>query len=201
VHVAVSALLMMHSFELPDARRKAAGDDLRRARKRAALLEDVGAGFAQQVDALIDSMEALSEELGEPATDTLIHGDFNPDQLLVNGVGAVLLDLDSTSLSDPALDVGNFMAELRRAVISRPSLHDVPQVFLAEYLARSGRKSSAARAHLQEAVSLLSTALRKFEGNPRRQQREGDQSISAVLIGEVEACLRRSRETLSQPEA
>lgn len=43
---------------------------------------------------------------------TLIHRDYYPDQLLVDGSRVVILDLDLAATGDPHLDAGNFLAHL-----------------------------------------------------------------------------------------
>ncbi len=43
---------------------------------------------------------------------TLIHRDYYPDQLLVDGSRLVILDLDLAATGDPHLDAGNFLAHL-----------------------------------------------------------------------------------------
>jgi len=41
-----------------------------------------------------------------------IHRDFHDKQILISAKGTVLLDLDTLTLGDPALDVGNYLAHV-----------------------------------------------------------------------------------------
>ncbi len=50
---------------------------------------------------------------------TLVHRDFYEKQVLVDGPQTILIDFDTLCLSDPAIDVGNFLAHLRLAGLQR----------------------------------------------------------------------------------
>lgn len=55
--------------------------------------------------------------LESPAASCPIHGDFHSRQVLVNGSEVTLIDFDEAVWSDPAADLGNFVAHLERAVV------------------------------------------------------------------------------------
>ena len=89
--------------------------------------------LADELAALRGRVEALAEgspTLAAHARDTLaladvkareisawrrrpVHRDFYPDQVLVEGRRLAVLDLDDAAMSEPALDVANFLAHLR----------------------------------------------------------------------------------------
>ncbi|MDT8304304.1 MAG: aminoglycoside phosphotransferase family protein [Anaerolineae bacterium] len=48
----------------------------------------------------------------QPKQRSLIHGDFSADQVLVAGDTAAFIDLDSSGLGDPRIDLGSFLAVL-----------------------------------------------------------------------------------------
>lgn len=60
----------------------------------------------------IEAACAVAAHALAPAPATLIHRDFYPDQLLVDGSRVVILDLDLAATGDPHLDAGNFLAHL-----------------------------------------------------------------------------------------
>jgi len=49
-----------------------------------------------------------------------VHRDFYHDQVLADGDALSLLDLDDTAMSEPALDVSNFIAHLRLLALEEP---------------------------------------------------------------------------------
>jgi aminoglycoside phosphotransferase (APT) family kinase protein len=48
-----------------------------------------------------------------------VHRDFYPDQVLVGGHGLSILDWDDAAMSEPAVDVANFLAHLRLLALQR----------------------------------------------------------------------------------
>jgi hypothetical protein len=75
---------------------------------------------------------------------TLIHRDFHDQQLLVDGPHLILVDLDTLCLSDPAIDIGNFLAHVRLASLQRPASVERPEAaFLAAYGHRLPQEFSA----------------------------------------------------------
>lgn len=72
-------------------------------------------------DTVARAFEVVSEALTTlpvytPAT---IHRDFYEGQLLIDGTRAGLLDFDTARMSDPMLDIGNFIAHVRLAALVR----------------------------------------------------------------------------------
>ena len=64
----------------------------------------------------------------------LVHRDFYEKQVLVDGLEAILIDLDTLCVSDPAIDVGNFVAHLKLAGLQRlESFERLEEAFLAAY--------------------------------------------------------------------
>jgi aminoglycoside phosphotransferase (APT) family kinase protein len=45
---------------------------------------------------------------------TFLHGDFKGTQVLIDAGRLAVIDLDSACVGDPAVDVGNMMADLHR---------------------------------------------------------------------------------------
>lgn len=59
-------------------------------------------------------------KLLEKTSDVPIHRDFYHDQILINDLRLYLLDLDTCSLGDPALDLGNFLGHLHEHAVRNP---------------------------------------------------------------------------------
>jgi len=84
------------------------------------------------VSALTDAVSSL-----EPAEPAPVHGDLWAGQFLWTGERLVLLDLDAFGYTDPAYDVGHFLAQLERGGLVDPVLaaraHRLRATFLDAY--------------------------------------------------------------------
>ena len=69
---------------------------------------------------LVDQLERDLPAASGRATGALLHGDLGPAHLLWRRSGVVMLDLDRCARGDPALDLGNLLAQWRRAALRRP---------------------------------------------------------------------------------
>lgn len=82
-------------------------------------LAKVAQGLGFVCPHLKEHAQDLSDRLGTclinlPAMHCPIHGDFYPDQVLLDGNKVAILDLDEAGYGDPAIDLGNFLAHLER---------------------------------------------------------------------------------------
>jgi aminoglycoside phosphotransferase (APT) family kinase protein len=120
-----------------------------------------------------------------------IHGDFKPDQLLVGEGKTWLVDLDRAGLGDPAVDVGNVTAALRKQdmVNERQYFGPLPEAFLARYLELRPGQALAKRARIYHAMALVRMVLARFERAPRSYAREGDAWPWLALLDEASRCL------------
>jgi len=113
-----------------------------------------------RVVALLDRAAALDERLPREAPG-LAHGDYKADHLWVapGGHSLTLIDFNTCSLAEPALDLGKFLADLHwwYAATPRPSLEWAQRQFLDGYAA-AGRApvppERLRRARLYEALVL-----------------------------------------------
>ena len=65
---------------------------------------------------------------------TLVHRDFNDKHILVDGAQTILIDFDTLCLSDPAIDLGNFLAHLKLAGLQRlGNVERLEKAFLEAY--------------------------------------------------------------------
>ncbi|MCC6756008.1 MAG: aminoglycoside phosphotransferase family protein [Solirubrobacterales bacterium] len=91
------------------------------------------------------------------------HSDFKADHLLVDREQLTLIDFDSCVLTDPAADVGKFLADLRwwHALDSRFALPQAQAAFLAGYGVATS-SNELARARLYESLVLAKSTVRRL---------------------------------------
>lgn len=81
--------------------------------------------------------KAMQHLLLLPVLTTPIHGDFNPQQVVIDHGSVGILDFDRAALGQPALDLGNFLAHLEyKVLLDHLSIHtarSVEEAFLREY--------------------------------------------------------------------
>jgi len=91
---------------------------------------------------IIEPLLAVLEDVMavlDPAAPAPVHGDMWAGHFLWTGDRLVLFDLDAFGYTDPAYDVGHFLAQLERQRLSDPTLpahaHGWPDCFRDAYLA------------------------------------------------------------------
>ncbi|PYT65036.1 MAG: hypothetical protein DMG39_30310 [Acidobacteria bacterium] len=132
---------------------------MRKSRHVSALLPDVGS----VMEAVLDCAQELHDRLSqEPPTFT--HGDLKSEHLWVFAGGLTVMDLDSSRLGDPALDVGYFLADwqFRQAHLDQAGTDEMYESFLAGYVPRA-LKDFSIRVRLCEAVELVKCAVRRVQ--------------------------------------
>jgi aminoglycoside phosphotransferase (APT) family kinase protein len=135
---------------------------------------------------LLAALEAAVPSL-DPVDPAFIHGDMAAGQFLWTGTRLVLLDLDMFGYSDPAYDVGHFLAQLERrclldATVSGCALQWLAafgDAYLAEMPGVSPRNISFYRGL---------TLLRKIYTICRRQPVDGPR-LAPRLAGRARAAL------------
>jgi aminoglycoside phosphotransferase (APT) family kinase protein len=190
--LAAEALTALHGLWIESPAARFLADDLEGERIRAAQLHLVAPTFAHQVQTLLDSIAELVVQSTCPEP-SLIHGDFAPSQLLLDGRRVAIVDFDTVTLGDPAIDIGNFMAESRRLALvpGQIYLKALAAKFLAEYRALAWRPGLGDRVRLAQAIALVRMALTSFQRAPRAWASDGPGSLSAQLIQEAATCLGR----------
>ena len=203
VRRAARALAELHTSGLDTSglNRRTGTDEAGKTAKRARLLEQHVPGLAPTArpvtDAVCAALAALPSDTLRPG-----HGSYKPSQLMVRDGAVFLVDFDQFCLTDPALDVGYFLAYLRphglfyRRAGRRAWFEEVAEAFLTaylEHLAERGESAAtgagiAGRAPVFEAALLLKIAVRR--ANRLHDPRPGE--VSAVL-GEVSGALARAR--------
>ena len=80
------------------------------------------------LDALLEAVSTL-----DPAEPVPVHGDLGTRQFLWTGQRLLLLDLDMFGYTDPAYDVGHFLAQLERLVLVDPTVRAHAPEWLAAF--------------------------------------------------------------------
>jgi streptomycin 6-kinase len=86
-------------------------------------LSELAARLPTEAAALRRALAALEETVpAAPATPRFVHGDFGPANLLwrADAGELVVLDFDKCARGDPAADLGNLLAQLRRMTVRKP---------------------------------------------------------------------------------
>ena len=97
---------------------------------------------------------AFASTPGAASSAATLHRDFYDKQLLTGADGMTLLDVDTLTVGDPALDVGNFLAHLVLRSHQDPGSAAVVTEARGAFLAGYGEVSEA-RCRFWEAASLL----------------------------------------------
>jgi Ser/Thr protein kinase RdoA (MazF antagonist) len=123
------ALCALHVSGVELDRRHGLGDEL------AALRARVEATALLQTRATLALVEAAA---GEPVNWRWrpVHRDFYDGQVLMNGDRLAILDFDDAAMSEPAVDVANFLAHLRLLRLEQPAHVDPVQAVSAAFLKR-----------------------------------------------------------------
>jgi hypothetical protein len=111
---------------------------------------------------LIERASALHEQLPQEPP-AFAYGDFKADHLWVTPTGMTLIDFDTCYLSDPAIDLGKFLADLQWWYDGY-GLDNVAAA-QAQFLAGYGPTAAGrlARARLYEALVLIKSTVRRVK--------------------------------------
>jgi aminoglycoside phosphotransferase (APT) family kinase protein len=190
VRAAAAALASFHRFALDSDQRRSLQTELGNLRGRLDPVHNVAPQLATEVALLLAQVEALLAQL-PPAAGCVIHGEYKPNQLLLSEGRIAVVDLDRACIGDPAIDVGNFMAVLRKEVLleGHGHLEGLDAVFLAEYDLAHHVDGLARRAKLFESISFLRMLTRHFERAPQQYARRREDWPPLVLLRETRRSL------------
>lgn len=193
VRAAAAGLAAFHRLRLESSERRSLQTELSNLRARLRPLHDVAPDFAGDVEALLTQINARLAALPK-ATECVIHGEYKPNQLLLNGDQIALVDLDRACIGDPAIDVGNFTAVLRKEVIFEGHSHlaGLDGVFAREYLAANDVEGIAERAGLFQTIAFLRMLTRYFERAPQQYAQQRENWPPLVLLSEARHSLQTS---------
>ena len=122
------ALAALHRSGAELDRRWASGEELALLRRQSVPLTAVWMTTAAHV---------AERVAGEPLVSA--HRDFHPSQVVLGGEGVRLIDLDDAAMAPPALDVGNFVAHIRRAGVIGVHPPAIAAAAASAFLAGYGR--------------------------------------------------------------
>ncbi len=110
---------------------------------------------------------ALTELLeASPMRQTLIHGDFYADQIIIRNDEPVILDLDEAALGEPAIDLGNFVAHLEMAAgsekIPLQRVEEIRKSFCNGYRSNDGFSINEEQLNLYTLIALFNLTTRPF---------------------------------------
>jgi aminoglycoside phosphotransferase (APT) family kinase protein len=176
VRRAARALAELHAAPVVSTRSRPVGRELQRFAQRAAGVAEVDPPLSRELGRLARRLTQAHTAL--PARqDGLVHGDCTPGQFLLRGPHVYLLDLDHCGMSDPATDVGTFLASLRQLAVRHglarcppghaEAMDRLGEEFLEAYVDSRGDDASlVVRARWHEAAALERKALRAFARAP-----------------------------------
>lgn len=139
-------------------------------------------GYAPALAREIHHLHAAIEGLRDgtpPGPEGLVHGDFHPGQVLVDGDRIVLLDLERVHRGETASDLGSWAAQLDLLAV-RGKISDAERpaaLFLDAYAAAGGALPDPARLRFWTAAALLELALREM----RRLKGDWPARTAAIL--------------------
>lgn len=111
-------------------------DDMDELREYSAPIRQVHPPLADSYEQTLAAIEELAATLDEPHP-VASHGAFRTDQFLIEDGRLVMIDLDGFCWSNPARDIGNFLAYLDWKLIRQPHnapfIEDAARAFMAGY--------------------------------------------------------------------
>jgi aminoglycoside phosphotransferase (APT) family kinase protein len=190
VEVAAAALARLHTLRFDARQVRTLASELASLRSRIALL-------ALAAPALARRMEQIRAEIACRCSRVLlretcfIHGKYEPCRILVRGDRVALVDMDASSVGDPAVDVGNFMAQLCEASlhVGQADLRPLACEFLLAYERKAGSRDLAKRASLLQGAALVRMAVSGFFREPYAYARNVESSLPVRLLEEASRCL------------
>jgi aminoglycoside phosphotransferase (APT) family kinase protein len=137
------ALVKIHHCPVPVEKERDADERIQRLKRAVSDIPAARPDLAETVDRCLRRLKKLADNL--PAHEPgLVHGSLSTQEVLLSGSELTILDLDKISLSDPALDVGNFLAHIvwsgRRLAWPEAVVRSHAQTFLSAYQPESPAK-------------------------------------------------------------
>jgi aminoglycoside phosphotransferase (APT) family kinase protein len=185
-----AVLASLHVLDVDVAMERSIAQELAHVRKRNERVRIVEPALAGALDDVLDRVEPLVRA-ARAETSGFVHGDYKASQLLIDGERVVAVDFDRAAHGDPALDAGNFLADLhRQAVLTRrDGLRDLGTAFLDAYAAHASVPGLAQRARLGQVVVLARMVARAFRHAPHDYAESPSASLATRLLREATACL------------
>jgi len=143
---AAASLLHFHTLPVTLGWERGVAADVAKVTDRAAEFATLFPGERQRIAALRRDLRARLGAM-RPSRLRLTHGDFQGDNILIDGVRLALVDLEDCAMGDPADDVGSNWAQLTWHTLEAGARTPIPnlgrQAFLAAYLGRTDAETAA----------------------------------------------------------
>ena len=196
MRIAGTSTAAMHASGIQGGRLRTFADELEGLEEYTSMVAKINpkleARFRQTMAELADMAHSLPEPPTVPA-----HGALRTDQFILQGDHLVMIDMDSFCRSNPARDLGNFLAYMCWKAIRQPEhaafVEQAGQSFLGGYL-DSGGEVDDLWLGLYQAASLLKIAGRRFRSLTFREW-----PLVPHLLDAAVATLNEVRENQAQP--
>ena len=189
MHLTARALTDIHRArtEMRLKEKRSLPQGLDHARERAGRLEYAAPDLGRRALAVLNRVAPYVPD-DRPVL-TLLHGDFKGTQLLFDKGHVAVIDLDSACVGDPAVDVGNMMADLHREAVFTGSGYsrECAETFLEAYATFSGLGDIGEFARIFRVIALVRMSVHGFRQNAHVYGEPGSQP--ELLLREAEACL------------
>ena len=154
----------LHAAQIPGGKLRTFQDELKGLEEYTSMMKRVHPRLELRFRQLIDELAEIASNLVESPPVTS-HGALRTDQFIIQGDRLVMIDMDSFCRSNPARDLGNFLAYMCWKAIRQPEhsefVERAGQAFLDGYLNREGIVDNLWLG-LYQAASLLKIAGRRF---------------------------------------
>lgn len=178
-------LAVMHGLSFPLLQCRTPQDEARLVRDFATVLSKIRPDLTQRIEGLCSRLAVELETSTRPCGP--VHGDFHDFNVLVDGEQLTFIDFDGLAYGDPLIDVGRFLASLRKRAVftsGNPSqLVEAEAAFWNEYLSLTSAEER--RAQLFATAFLLKSAAFPFESRRPQWQEE-----STTFLEEAERVFR-----------
>ncbi len=187
-----TAIAAVHGSSITVRRRRDLLEELDELSQWARDLGTADALLSSAMASLVESLLQCADVVKTLNVNCFTHGDFKPNQILVDGEQPGLLDFDGCAMSDPALDVATFVSTLRQIAARRAcsereceKLRLLEEAFVRQYCALTSQDGQFRRKVLWcQAVASFRKALRAFYRDP-------SSPLPAVLVEGARQCVRR----------
>jgi hypothetical protein len=165
----------LHTSGIQLGRRRTFDDELASLRKELGYVQPISPDLGARLAAWLEQIASVAAR-SEPLPLCFNHGDFTYGQILFDGAMSGLVDFDSVSQAEPALDLGQFLTYLQvgslkskltpaatQSLIDRLSQH-----FLDTYLSLTGSPAGGpaqllTRVSIYKTLSLFRRSLRSWQ--------------------------------------
>ena len=164
----------LHGSGIPLGLRRALEDELAGLRQGFAVVQRISPALGAQFQTWLERAEAYAAD-SKPLKLCFSHGDFSYTQLIFEGTQSGLVDFDTVCQAEPTLDLGQFLAYLRVAVLkgqkaASPALAAMTEQLCAQFLnayIAAARLEDEERLRMRvpvyEIISLLRLALHSWQ--------------------------------------